>query len=75
MAVRAKFKCGAVTKRTGWGESKFVYEASFSVVTQTSEENSKFFTATPGGSLSLTTLREDFFEVGKEYYLDITEAE
>jgi hypothetical protein len=40
-------------------------------------ENSKFFAATPGGSLQLSCVREEpvkDIEVGKEYFLDIIPA-
>jgi hypothetical protein len=40
-----------------------------------SEENQSFFAATPNGDLSVTGVKDDLFEVGKEYYLDITESE
>jgi hypothetical protein len=68
--VRAKFKCKSVTKRKGWNGAEFSYTFEFQVVTEGSEENEKFFATTPGGSLSLAALRDDYFEVGKEYYLD-----
>jgi hypothetical protein len=74
--VRAKFKCAGVEKVVGWnGSAPFHYTAKFQVVSNGSEENQQFFAATPGGQLSLTTLKDDFFDVGKEYYVDITPAE
>ncbi len=47
------------------------------LITEGSEENKTFYAYTPGGSLELNCLNEPaakFFEVGKEYYLDFTEA-
>lgn len=47
-------------------------------VSSGSEENKSFAKFTPGGNLSMQidkeTLAYDAFEVGKSYYLDITEA-
>lgn len=73
--IRCKFKCTEVTKREGWGGSPFLYSAAFTPVTSGSDENKKFWEATPSGLLSVGTVKESAFEVGKEYYLDITAAE
>jgi len=67
MSVRAKFECtsaehGEIKLQPVYGES---------------EENKKFFEATPGGSINLSIVNEaasSQFEVGKEYYVDFTEA-
>jgi len=74
MKTRAKFRCTEVAKRVGWGENPVMYAAKFSVVTGGSEENKEFFAATPGGNVELTTIREDHFEVGEEYFLDFLKA-
>jgi len=75
MITRCKFVCNSVKKMKGWsGVSSFLYEAEFTAVSQGSEENKSFFQYTPSGHLSVGTYKEDVFEVGKEYYLDITEA-
>ena len=74
--VRAKFKCTSVTKGCGWGNNEFLYSAEFGAVTgQGSEENEQFFAATPSGNIKVSTVREDHFLVGKEYYVDFTLAE
>lgn len=36
--IRCKFKCNSVTKRTGWGGAAFVYDASFGIVHDGSED-------------------------------------
>ena len=72
--IRAKFKCNSVTKRTGWNGSEFVYDAKFSPVTSGSDENKKFYAATPGGECNLISILPDAFVVGSEYYLDFTPA-
>jgi hypothetical protein len=76
--VRAKFNCFSVTKQmttltnleTGKMEYKPIYSFEFSAVTSGSDENKKFFAFTPSGNVKLSSLREDMFEIGKEYYLD-----
>lgn len=37
-------------------------------------ENEKFWEATPSGVLELNCTKEQFFEVGKSYFIDIQEA-
>lgn len=75
MTVRAKFKCIEVTKRQSWSDTKLLYAAKFSPVTQGSEENKRFYDATPSGHIELATYKEDLFQVGAEYYIDFTKAE
>ena len=80
--TRAKFTCMGVTKRKAWSgvDGAFVYDAEFSAVTRhdtakTREdaiENEAFWVATPSGSIKLSTLRADHFEVGRDYYIDFT---
>lgn len=73
--VRAKFECVGIEDQPE-NESKSV---SFSPVINGSDENKSFSRYTPSGSLNLQisyeTEASNAFEVGKEYYLDITEAE
>lgn len=74
--VKAKFRCFHI-EDFPQSENKNV---SFEVVTDDGcEENKTFSKFTPAGQLGLTvsydTPASDFFEVGKEYYLDISEAE
>ena len=73
--TRAKFKCTEVAKRSGWGGNKFHYAAKFNPVSGDSEENKTFFASTPTGSIDISTVREDHFEVGKTYYVDFTLAD
>lgn len=74
MKVRAKFKCISIEDQT-FNESKNV---SFSPVIDGSEENKSFAKYTPAGNLNLQisydTEASNAFEVGQEYYLDITKA-
>lgn len=73
--VRCKFRCDEVTKQKGWSTgSPFLYSAKFSAVHDGSPENKAFWEATPAGSLSVSTVKADVFEVGKEYYIDLTDS-
>jgi hypothetical protein len=77
--VRCKFVCVSVTKTRHYDRSKrdqFLYEADFSIVaSEGSPENAAFFDATPSGHLKVGTHKEDHFQVGQEYYVDLTPAE
>jgi hypothetical protein len=72
MQTRCKFKCTHVEKTGTEGSDQ---NAFFEVVVQGSPENESFFRWTPSGRLSLSTVRGGQFEVGQEYYLDITLAD
>lgn len=73
--VRAKFVCWSITKRKNHDSQKpFLWDYEFSPVTSGSEENSKFYAYTPSGSIRLSSINSELFEVGKEYYLDFTQA-
>lgn len=69
MSVRAKFRC---TKK----DDQVI---KFEPVTSGSKENESFFKYTPGGELRFDGLANPAaaaqFAEGKEYYLDITEAD
>lgn len=71
--VRAKFRCSAKTERENCGGTTFSLD--FYPVIGDSEENKKFFKATPGGKLELHVVNHEaakIFEAGKEYYVDLT---
>lgn len=72
--VRAKFVCTGIVDYPK-AEQKHV---SFTPVIEGSEENKSFSKFTPSGdawlSISYETQAANFFEQGKEYYLDFTEA-
>lgn len=73
--VRAKFVCNGVADNPESG-SKSV---SFTPVIGGSDENKSFAKYTPSGgahlNISYETDAANFFEQGKEYYLDFSEAE
>jgi hypothetical protein len=79
MNVRAKFKCVEIKKSMGGiydDRGKYVpgvmHGYRFNPVVGDSEENKKFFNSTPSGLLELQAVRDDLFELGKEYYLDFS---
>ncbi len=73
--VRCKFKCDSIETLT-YGKG-LIYNAKMSpVFSQDPEsENKKFWEATPLGAFTVGTVKVMPFEVGKEYYLDITPVE
>jgi hypothetical protein len=79
--IRCKYMCHAVRKAKnpyqGGDEAKtpFLYSAEFSPVCGGSKENEQFYKWTPSGKLEVGVYKEDAFEPGKEYYIDITLAE
>lgn len=52
-----------------------MHEAEFQAVHGNSPENSRFFAVTPNCTIKTGILTQQFFKIGKEYYLDFTEAE
>ena len=75
MTVRCKFVCTETGQvRSHNTENPVLHSAKFSAVYGDSPENKEFFMYTPAAELSLGIVKKQHFEVGKEYYLDITEA-
>ncbi len=78
MSVRAKFTVNSIT-RSKWGEQE-VQTIKLSPVYGNGDpehENTKFWQASPSGSIELGTVNEAAarqFELGKEYYIDFTPA-
>lgn len=81
MNVIAKFKCFSQRKYEGtvWNGSKteqgMLYAYEMQAVSGGSAENNEFFGSTPSGNLTLSSVRDDLFEVGAYYYLNFTKAE
>jgi len=73
--VRAKFFCNEVRDIPEYGQKLITLYA----VISGSEENKSFSKYTPSGAVNLNisyeTMASEFFEEGKEYYLDFTPAQ
>lgn len=77
MKTRCKFLCVSITKQKNYRcstENPFTYSAKFQAVTEGSEENKRFFSFTPSGTLELSLYRDDLFQPGKEYMIDLEQA-
>jgi len=77
MTTRCKFRCIRVSKTENYNKT-VLYGVEMSPVYGNGDpnhENTKFWTATPSGHFKLECIVPDLFEVGKEYYLDISEAD
>ncbi len=75
--VRAKFKVNSITRQGGWNGNKEVQTISLVPVTNGSEENAKFYAATPGGKIELSVVNQEVgsqFDIGDEFYIDFTKA-
>lgn len=80
MTLRAKFLCNSVADHRSHVAFK---DGGYTVVSlsacySSSPEDNQFSKATPTGSFTMTVTTDagkSFFEVGKSYYLDISEVE
>lgn len=86
MTVRAKFAVNSITRTLGSRKSgdKYVSCEVWTINMQPvygngdpNHENTKFWDASPGGSFSLNCVNAEAvkqFDIGKEYYFDISPA-
>lgn len=80
MTTRCKFQCNSVEKSRHWNQPaagepvRFLYQAKFHAVVDSGPENKAFFEATPSGNIQIGTYKQDVFEPGKYYFIDITET-
>lgn len=77
MNARAKVKCISKMEQL-WGtddapQRVFTYDFRFAGGHE-SEENKKFWAASPSGTLKLTAIKSDLYEIGQWYYLDWSPA-
>ena len=84
-SVRAKFTCTSIERRMSsrWNsvtrehEDKEMRTVTLIPVYGDSDENKRFWNATPAGTLQLGMINleaAEAFDIGKEYYLDISPA-
>jgi hypothetical protein len=74
MAVRAKFKLSEVHHYT-YGTRKFIFRPEYDT---SIPEDQRFAKASPSGEFTISVDNPavfDKFEIGKQYYFDITPAE
>ncbi len=72
--VRAKFQVSSITKHS-YGPATTIL--LYAQCADSIEENKRFAKYTPSGRLELTVDNppaQEFFELGKSYYLDFTEV-
>lgn len=77
MSVRAKFKVDSIERSKHYGEGSEMQTIKMTPVYGNSEENKKFYAASPSGQIHLGTINPEAakqFELGKEYYVDFTPA-
>lgn len=79
MSMRAKFKVQSITQQANWNKpGGSLYTLQLHPVSSGSDENKKFFEATPGGQIQLSVVNEEIgkrFPIGAEVYVDFTPAE
>jgi hypothetical protein len=77
MTVRAKFKVQRI-ERSSWGKGVEVQTIVLLPVTSGTDENTKFWQATPSGEIKLGTVNAAAaaaFDLDAEYYVEFTKAE
>lgn len=76
--VRAKFRCMNVEQKPNGNPDQVYIEVRFIPVWEQDGVNKQWSMATPSGELKMAITNPaatDWFEMGKEYFLDITPAE
>lgn len=77
--VRAKFKVTQLSQREHWDKQKGpIHDIQLQPVVSGSDENERFYAATPGGQIALSTVNDDaarLFRLGAEVYVDFSLAD
>lgn len=77
MTVRAKMRCDSLESAIEGNGEPNGGTVRLNPVVSGSPENKEFFKYTPGGTLVLSTINKaafDQFNLGAEYYVDVTPA-
>lgn len=78
MSVRAKFRVDRIERSLHWDRTKGeIQTIVMSPVCDGSDENKRFYAATPSGQVNLGTVNGEAaaqFQLGEEYYVDFTPA-
>jgi hypothetical protein len=77
MTVRAKFYVHSITTSKAWNGPGTMGTVHLNPVTSGSDDNKKFYEATPGGKIELGTVNGEAlkqFAIGDEFYVDFTPA-
>lgn len=77
MTVRAKFYVQSITTSKAWNGPGTMGTVHLNPVSSGSDENKKFYEATPGGKIELGTINAEAlkqFNIGDEFYIDFTPA-
>ena len=79
MTTRCKVKCSHTGQTLNGGSTsrEILHTAKFTAVydSNPNSENGKFFKWTPSATFDLGAITGQFFEVGKEYYVDFIPVE
>ncbi|WP_176331008.1 hypothetical protein [Burkholderia vietnamiensis] len=77
--VRAKFKVTQLSQREHWDKQKGqIHDIQLQPVVSGSDENERFYAATPAGQIALSTVNDDaarLFRLGAEIYIDFSQAD
>lgn len=77
MNVKLKFKVTQQTQQATWNGPGTIGSVKLNPVTSGSDENKKFYEATPGGSIEFSTINEAALKalpVGAEVYVTLEVA-
>lgn len=77
MTIRAKFKVSRI-ERSIWRQGVEVQTIVLHPVVSGSDENTRFYEATPNGEIKIGTVNAEAaakFELESEYYVDFTKAD
>lgn len=73
--IRCKFTCQSKREYLQFGSGP-AFDYEFSAITNDkTPENKLFWQYTPSGKLHVATVKDGSFQIGKDYYIDLTPVE